>query len=532
MGQDRDLDPDRAAGISPSLTRRRLLRTALASGVSVSLAGAAPVVAFGRELQRREGVPPREPEQQNRRLDSLASLQQQASLSRELARWVADLRYEDLPAAVVDRAKGVTLQALASALLGSESGGGQQAVDLITEEETGVRSGATIMVHGTKVTRGGAAYANAALVNAGGKWDTFRMLTHAGTSIIPGAFVAAETAGASGRDFLTGIAAGYEVMNRLSADYVPTVMARGFHPGVLFGIFGPAVAAAKILGFTEDQVHGTISLCVALAIGGRGIREQGSARNAMLAVALAGQGGGGGGDSRVLEGDGGFYWAYAGNNEGQLTYSFVGETQTSLDRITANLGEDWLFLETLYRIYSTAGYNIAHVDVTAQLCEENDIRYEDVDRVEAVVNWLETQYPTPAFPTSRQDLDVEPTPGSTRYYSAYGVVQRGFPLLGLRGAPDPPEVLDLMRRVRIIPSTRMPLFAPRITIFTKDGRSYTKQSTGREFIWDFEEEARRIRGVVDGIPIPASQFEEMISTCRDLDRQARADRLVQLTLRV
>ena len=147
------------------------------------------------------------------------------------------------------------------------------------------------------------------------------------------------------------------------------------------------------------------------------------------------------------------------------------------------------------------------------------------------MNWLETQYPSPAFPTRREDLVVEPTPGSTRYYTAYGVVQRGFPLLGPRGAADPPEVLDLMRRVKIIPSTTMPLFAPRITIFTKDGRSYTKQGTGQEFIWDFEEEVRRIRGVVDGIPIPAAQFEEMISTCRDLDRQARADRLIQLTLR-
>ena len=145
-------------------------------------------------FERREGVPPSYPEPQNAQLDSLASLQQQASLSRELARWVADLRYEDLPAAVVDRAKGVTLQALASVLLGSESGRGQQSVDLITEEETGVRNGATIMVHGTKVTKAGAAYANAAMLGAGGKWDTFRMLTHPGTSIIPCAFVAAESA--------------------------------------------------------------------------------------------------------------------------------------------------------------------------------------------------------------------------------------------------------------------------------------------------------------------------------------------------
>jgi hypothetical protein len=50
-----------------------------------------------------------------------------------------------------------------------------------------------------------------------------------------------------------------------------------------------------------------------------------------------------------------------------------------------------------YRIYSIAGYNIAHIDVTARLCEEHNIRYEDVDRVEAIVNWLETQYPSPAW---------------------------------------------------------------------------------------------------------------------------------------
>ena len=198
-----------------------------------------------------------------------------------------------------------------------------------------------------------------------------------------------------------------------------------------------------------------------------------------------------------------------------------------LDTLTARLGEEWLLLETLYRIYSIAGYNIAHVDVTAKLCEEHDINYGDVDRVEAVVNWLETQYPSPAFPTQREDIG-EPRRGSTRYYSAYGVVQRGFPMLA--GTADPPEVLELMTRVRIIPSHQMTLFGPRITIFTKDGRSYTRQATGREFIWGFEEEARRIRGVVPGIPIPERQFDDLVVACRDCDRQDRADRLVRLTL--
>ena len=462
-----------------------------------------------------------------------------ASLSRQLAQWVVGLRYEALPSEVVDRAKGVTLHSLASVLLGSQSRDGQQAVQLILAEEAGVRSGASIMVHGTKVTKGGAAFANAEMAMAGGKLDSFRMLTHPGTSIVPGAFVAAETAGVSGRDFLTGLAAGYEVMERLAADFIPTVMARGFHAGPVFGIFGPAVAAAKILHFTEDQVNSTIALCASLASsnlegprsGGRALREGAAVRNAMLAVALAQQGHVGG--ETVLEGPAGFYHAYAGNNKGQLTYSFVGDTQTSLDKITAHLGQEWLFLETLYRIYSTAGYNIAHVDVTAQLCSEHNIRYEDVEHVEAVVNWLETQYPSPAFPSRRED--AAPRPGSTPYYTAYGVVKRGFPVLrGQGGTPggadDPPEVLELMQRVTIIPSHQMTLFGPRITIYTKDGKSYTKQSTGREFMWDFNEEARRIRDVIPGLPIPAAQFEAIIATCSDLDRQDRADRLIQLTL--
>ncbi len=463
------------------------------------------------------------------------------SLSRQLAQWVAGLSYGDLPPEVVDRAKGVTLHSLASVLLGSQTPGGQQAVQLITAEEPGVSRGATIMVDGTTATKGGAAFANAEMAMSGGKLDSFRMLTHPGTSILPGAFVAAETAGASGREFLTGVAAGYEVMERLASDFIPTVMARGFHAGPVFGIFGPAIAAAKILNFTEDQVNDTIALCVHLAAGnlegpragGRALREGAAVRNAMLAVAMAQMGHPGG--ETTLEGDAGFYHAYTGNNKGLLTHSFTGDTHTSLDKITTGLGQDWMFLETLYRIYSTAGYNIAHVDVTAQLCTEHDIKYEDVERVEAVVNWMETQYPSPAFPSRREDKETQP--GGTSYYTAYGVVQRGFPVLRSQqmgvadGAGDPPEVLDLMHRVTIIPSHTMTLFGPRITIHTKDGKSYTKQSTGREFMWDFEEEARRISDVIPGLPIPAAQFEDIIATCRNLDSQDRADKLVQLTVK-
>jgi 2-methylcitrate dehydratase PrpD len=457
------------------------------------------------------------------------------SLSRQLSEWVASLTYKDLPPEVVDRAKGLTLHGISSALLGAGISAGQQALRLMQGEEAGGGGVATVLVDGAKLTKGGAAFVNSELIYAGGKWDTFRMLTHPGCNILPTGLVAAELEGASGEEYVTGIVAGYEVMERMAADFIPTVMARGFHAGPVFGIFGAAVAAAKVMGLTAEQIHGSIAQCVNLAAGnleggrsgGRSLREGGAVRNALLAVALAKQGMRGG--ETVLEGEAGFYHSYAGNNRGKLSYVFAGPKQTSLDKIAEGLGQRWQFLETLYRIYSTAGFNIAHVDVTAALCAEHDVRPQDVDRVEAVVNWMETLYPSPAFPAPGSD--GQPRPGSTHYFSAYGVVERGFPLLKTGPGPDdPPAVLDLMKRVTLVPSRTQTLFGPKVTIYMKDGKKYTKQGTGREFIWNFEEEVRRISGILPGVPISQQQYSQLVDACRRLEALPRADELIRLTI--
>src|SRR5690349_22640551 len=137
------------------------------------------------------------------------------SLSREFAAFVAGLRYDDLPPAVVDRAKGVTLQALSSALVGRDMPASRQALGLMQEEEAGGGGAATVLCHGVKLTRAGAAFVNTETIFAGGKWDTFRMLTHPGTAILPAALASAEIAKSSGAEFLTAVAAGYEVMERM-----------------------------------------------------------------------------------------------------------------------------------------------------------------------------------------------------------------------------------------------------------------------------------------------------------------------------
>ncbi|HAT35533.1 MAG TPA: hypothetical protein DCS82_07445, partial [Rhodospirillaceae bacterium] len=303
--------------------------------------------------------------------------------------------------------------------------------------------------------------------------------------------------------------------------------------------FGAAVAAAKLNGLNGDQTHDAIAQCVNLASGnvegirsgGKSLREGGAVRNALLAVAMARHGTPGG--ETALEGEAGFYHSYTGNNDGYLRYSFTGANKAELDRITANLGEDWMILETLYRIYSTSGYNIAHVDVTAALVTEHDIAPEDIERIEARVNWLETKYPSPAFPVPSHD--GAPRAGSTQYYTAYGAARRGFPLLkdqprGI-GEDDPAEVLDLMERVTLIPVNAHTLFGPDITIFLKDGTSVNKAGTGREFIWDFETEAEKLGEILPGIPIPEAQFDDMVDACRNLEKLECADKLIGLTLK-
>jgi hypothetical protein len=372
---------------------------------------------------------------------------------------------------------------------------------------------------------------------AGGKWDTFRMVTHPGCAILPAALMAAEATRCSGRDFLTGIVAGYEVMERLAADFVPTIMARGFHVGPVFSIFGAAAAVAKIMGLSAEHVHGALAQCVNLASGnlegirsgGRSVREGAAVRNALLAVGLARQGIPGG--ETVFEGEAGFYFAYAGNREGRLTHSFTGARAADLAAITARLGERWVFLETLYRIYSTAGYNIAHVDVTAALCKRDNIRPEQVERVECIVNWLETQYPSPAFPERRTDL--EPGPEQPQYYAAYAILAGSFPVTKnvqqKVGEPDPAGLDDMMRRVRVIASHTQPLFAPRVTIYTRDGVAHTLQATGGEFIMPFDQLAQRLSSIGTVAPIGKDQYAELVDECRGIDQAKDVRRLIALT---
>ena len=78
---------------------------------------------------------------------------------------------------------------------------------------------------------------------------------HPSAPVVPAAFAVGEMVGASGRDVLTAIVAGYEVCCRLGNALDPTShYARGFHPTATAGTYGAAAAAGKLFGLSKDQI--------------------------------------------------------------------------------------------------------------------------------------------------------------------------------------------------------------------------------------------------------------------------------------
>ncbi|MBI2166298.1 MAG: MmgE/PrpD family protein [Chloroflexi bacterium] len=465
------------------------------------------------------------------------------SLSRQLARFVAGLTYEALPPKVVDKAKACLLHNLAAGFLGFGTPHGQGALRLVKEEEARP-NGATILVDGSRATRMGAVFANSAFIHATNQCDSYRMLTHPGPCVVPAVLASAELAGKDGRELLTALVAGYEVQTRLSRDFIPSTQARGYRSAPVYGTLGSAVATGKLLGLSEDQMVNAIALAATSAsgtsesarVGGSesSYHEPSAARNGVLA-ALAAATENHHCAETALEGDAGFYYVFTGNNQGKLSYTFTGPNVTSLDSIVEGLGDYYEMTNVTFKPYPTPGYNNAVIELMTLLKRKHPINPDQVDEITVEMNWLETSYPSPAFP--RPELR-EPRVGTIHYVTAYVCVEGSYPIYGRwyegglgRGESgekgESPKVTELMRKVRVVGSRERSFFAPRITVKMKDGSLHSGEFTGEEFKLGFEQDARRVREAAPGFPISSQQFERVIEALSHLDKLPSVEPLLR-----
>ena len=178
-----------------------------------------------------------------------------ANETATLAGYVADLKFEDIPHEVLARAKVLTLDFLGSAIRARRDAESTPSLLKMLEALRG-KGHSTVFGDSKTWTPAVAALLNGALGHSLDFDDTHADSSlHPSAPVVPAAFAVGEMVGASGRDVLTAIVAGYEVCCRLGNALDPTShYARGFHPTATAGTYGATTAAAKLFGLSRQQI--------------------------------------------------------------------------------------------------------------------------------------------------------------------------------------------------------------------------------------------------------------------------------------
>ena len=155
----------------------------------------------------------------------------------------------------------------------------------------------------------------------------------------------------------------------------------------------------------------------------------------------------------------------------------------------------------------------------------------EIEGITIDMNWLETLYPSPAFPNPQRGA---PGVGSTHYFAAYTCAHGNYPPLRERIDPGDAsssgdeEVSALMQRIQLVGHKDRASFAPRITIAMRDGTRHEGEFQGDELKWDLATETRRIRELFAHIDWPTERLETIVQAVTEIETQSRIDPLIQL----
>jgi 2-methylcitrate dehydratase PrpD len=282
-----------------------------------------------------------------------------------LAQFAATLGYDAIPERVRTHCKNVLLDTIACAVAGHQ---GEETGQIAALAGGLAQSSETSVIGGDRLSLAGATLLNGYLVTAVTMCDIHRStLTHVTPEVVPAALAVAERDGASGRDLLTALAAGFEVTTRvgIGSDY-PAMRARGWHgPGVL-GPFGAAAAVGRLRGFDADIMAKAFGLAGSQAAGTFAawgtptvkFHQCRGALSGLMAAVLAEQNFLATREFLTAK-DGGLYNSYSNGGKPELA--------------TADLGQRWELEQIALRLWPSAssiqGMNTALFD----LVEKHDI---------------------------------------------------------------------------------------------------------------------------------------------------------------
>jgi 2-methylcitrate dehydratase PrpD len=296
-----------------------------------------------------------------------------------LARWVAGLTPDAIPARVRDRAKHLLLDGVACGLVGAQLPWSRVATRSVLDLE----GAGNAVVLGTGATTSGPA---AVLLNStfiqGFELDDFHPLAplHSTSLIVPVLLATAERAGGvSGASALTAAVAGFEVGPRVGlALHGSEMLSRGWHSGPVFGTHAAAMVAGKLRGLAADQLEDALGMAGTQSAGlmaaqyeamSKRMQHGFAARNGYYAAGLAA--GGYTGIKEVFDRTYGGYLAVFGEGH-----------DPDPAQVIAGLGEGWHTDFIMVKSYAAQGGLHGTIQAALELRAEHKFDPKTVSHIE------------------------------------------------------------------------------------------------------------------------------------------------------
>ncbi len=376
-----------------------------------------------------------------------------------LAHFIADSRWEDIPAPVRHEAKRALLNFVAAALGGSQDEAIGHAVSVLQPFAGTPQAG--VIGRSERFDMLNAAFLNAASGNVLDFDDTHHpTVIHPTSPVAPPLLALCETMPLTGAQLLHALVLGIEVACRLGNVVTPRHYVRGWHITSTCGAVGAAAAAAKVLRLDPARTawalgHGANQACglvESLGSMAKSVSVGNAARNGLLSALLARQG----------------FTASAQTLEGPRGFAQVMGEDPQPEALTAALGEHWEATRNMLKPYPSGVVLHPVVDACLALRSRHGI---EAHRIASVL--------VRGDPLLRQRTD-RPGPGSSReaavsiqhsvavcfLFAAAGVAQYAD------GCVHDPEVRALGARVRVEDDASIALEAAEVCVELDDGRRH------------------------------------------------------------
>lgn len=292
-------------------------------------------------------------------------------VTKRLAHFAADLKFETLPREVVEQAKLCLLDWLGSALAGSLEPPSRIVASIV--RDMGGRGESTVIGTDIKATSINASLANGVAGHAIELDDINEdSIVHPAAPVMPAALAIAERDGLSGRDLLAAIVAGYEVENRIGRAMNPSHY-QYWHATGTCGTFGAAAAAGRLLGLDGEAMARALGIAGTQAAGlievfgtmSKPLNPGKAAMNGVIAALLAQRG----------------FTAPGSILEAERGYFRAASREADPEKIVEGLGEGYQIMETIFKRYASCGHAHAPLDAVLEIAERYGVGADDVEEV-------------------------------------------------------------------------------------------------------------------------------------------------------